>query len=157
MPGRVVDSAACFLQGPFWPDHLSMWRHDPARAFLAAVGDEARPRFCAAALEAPAFGFTRPMRDGAMEVQLHAITYQLAITPHQGETRLLGLTLWQHLVHSHVAPAVAAVTALLVGVGDLITVYTTLRPDSDAPPRRRRRAAATRRSIATLPPKETPP
>jgi hypothetical protein len=109
--GSVIDTAPCFEHGGtlFW-DGLHPWSNptDAAEGNVAAHAQS-----CASRLGAPAVGLLRAHRDGGMETLVHVQSHRLAITPHQGEPRMLGITLWRALLHSPFAQAVAALVVLL--------------------------------------------
>lgn len=137
--GSVVDSAPCFEHGLSWIDRWRLLWRQPA---LLLPGKDKHDEACARALGAPALGFARSHREGGMEAQLHLNAQHLAIRPHRGEVRLLSVTLWHALTHSHFVQALVAVAVL---VGGAAGSMSSLGLWQSEPPRGRRRAARRRR------------
>jgi hypothetical protein len=108
--GGIVDSTPCFDLGPSLLDKARLLFEEPA---LALDPGARRHEACTRAMRSPALGFVRAHREGGMEAQVHVQAQHLAITSHQGQPRLLAVTLWQSLTHWHLVQALVAFVVLL--------------------------------------------
>ncbi len=140
-PGSSVDTAPCFDSGPTWGEWWHFMWTDFRRALAPKLSNAQR---CAGGMQSPAVGFVRAHRDGALDAQVHAVIQHLAIRPHLGEVRLLGVTVWRFImllpfVQGFVAVVVffSAVAQLLGSIGALHSAETrapAIKPLPTDPP-----------------------
>lgn len=128
--GSIVDSVPCFELGPSGWDRYRLLKSDTSLAFAPATR---RNEACIRAMRSPALGLVRAHREGGMDTQVYLVAQHLSIASHQGQPRLLGVTLWHRLIHWHLVQALVAFGVLIVGTDRVIRmIYRIHDPRKDS-------------------------
>ncbi len=119
--GSIIDTLPCLEGGPSVADRfIHRWQALKVEPGLAPAPQET---VCRMAMQAPAFGFVRPNKDGGLDVVTHVSTDRVGVTPHQGEMRQIYVTGWAYLKNS---PFWLTLFAVLFFASNLAQALTSL-------------------------------